>query len=151
MAQLILKRASASRTSGEWSDDDYDVLADGVTVGRIMRCRNYLYELVNQHARLFFLDNSIGGDCSLTNSVRLTSSSAAALSRAPVAERPVALPPVKGSAIMPITPFLDGNASKFDFETKSVMGVAFEMACVRLSGRGDLATDIVSVACRRGD
>jgi hypothetical protein len=27
--QLILKRASASRPSGEWSEDDYDVLADG--------------------------------------------------------------------------------------------------------------------------
>jgi hypothetical protein len=26
---LVLKRASASRSSGEWSDDDYDVLADG--------------------------------------------------------------------------------------------------------------------------
>jgi hypothetical protein len=25
MAQLILKRASASRPSGEWSEDDYDV------------------------------------------------------------------------------------------------------------------------------
>ena len=35
--QLILKRASASRSSGEWSDDDYDVLADGVVVGRIMK------------------------------------------------------------------------------------------------------------------
>jgi hypothetical protein len=35
--QLILKRASASRSSGEWNDDDYDVLADGVVVGRIMR------------------------------------------------------------------------------------------------------------------
>jgi hypothetical protein len=34
---LILKRASASRPSGEWSDDDYDVLADGVVVGRIMK------------------------------------------------------------------------------------------------------------------
>jgi hypothetical protein len=32
---LILKRASASRSSGEWKDDDYDVLADGVVVGRI--------------------------------------------------------------------------------------------------------------------
>jgi hypothetical protein len=32
---LILKRASASRPSGEWDDDDYDVLADGVVVGRI--------------------------------------------------------------------------------------------------------------------
>ena len=27
---LILKRASASRPSGEWNDDDFDVLADGV-------------------------------------------------------------------------------------------------------------------------
>jgi hypothetical protein len=33
---LILKRASASRPSGEWDDDDYDVLADGVVVVRIM-------------------------------------------------------------------------------------------------------------------
>jgi len=36
MAHLILKRASASRPSGEWNDDDFDVLADGVVVGRIM-------------------------------------------------------------------------------------------------------------------
>jgi hypothetical protein len=28
MSRLLLKRASASRPSGEWSDDDYDVLAD---------------------------------------------------------------------------------------------------------------------------
>jgi hypothetical protein len=34
---LTLKRASASRLSGEWSEDDYDVLADGVVVGRIMK------------------------------------------------------------------------------------------------------------------
>jgi len=34
---LILKRASVSRPSGEWNDDDYDVLADGVVVGRIMK------------------------------------------------------------------------------------------------------------------
>jgi hypothetical protein len=33
---LILKRASASRPSGEWSNDDFDVLADGATVGRIL-------------------------------------------------------------------------------------------------------------------
>jgi len=26
---LILKRASASRSSGQWSDDDFDVLANG--------------------------------------------------------------------------------------------------------------------------
>jgi hypothetical protein len=31
MTQLILKHASASRSSGEWNDDDFDVLTDGVT------------------------------------------------------------------------------------------------------------------------
>jgi hypothetical protein len=36
-APLILKRASANRRSGEWSDEDYDVLADGVVVGRIRK------------------------------------------------------------------------------------------------------------------
>jgi hypothetical protein len=35
--QLILKRASASRSSGEWNDDDFDVRADRVVVGRIMK------------------------------------------------------------------------------------------------------------------
>jgi hypothetical protein len=35
MTPLILKRASASRSSGQWSDDDYDVLENGVVVGRI--------------------------------------------------------------------------------------------------------------------
>jgi hypothetical protein len=34
---LILKRASASRSPGEWNDDDYDVLADRVVVGRILK------------------------------------------------------------------------------------------------------------------
>ena len=33
---LVLTRASASRLSGEWSDDDFDVLC-GVVVGRIMK------------------------------------------------------------------------------------------------------------------
>jgi hypothetical protein len=32
---LILKRASASRPSGHWSDDDFDVLCNGTVVGRI--------------------------------------------------------------------------------------------------------------------
>jgi hypothetical protein len=37
-ASLILKRASASRSSGEWNDDDdYDVLANGAVVGRIFK------------------------------------------------------------------------------------------------------------------
>jgi len=35
--KLVLKRASASRSSGEWNDDDFDVLTDGVVVGRIMK------------------------------------------------------------------------------------------------------------------
>ena len=35
MSPLILKRASASRSSGQWRDDDYDVLENGVVVGRI--------------------------------------------------------------------------------------------------------------------
>ena len=39
MSSLILKSASASRPSGEWNDDDYDVLADGAVVGRIMRAK----------------------------------------------------------------------------------------------------------------
>jgi hypothetical protein len=32
---LILKRASASRPDGQWSEEDYDVLSDGKLVGRI--------------------------------------------------------------------------------------------------------------------
>jgi len=34
---LILRRGSASQPSGEWSDDDFDVLADGIVVGRIFK------------------------------------------------------------------------------------------------------------------
>jgi hypothetical protein len=34
---LVLKRASASRTSGKWSEADFDVLAEGVVVGRIFK------------------------------------------------------------------------------------------------------------------
>jgi hypothetical protein len=34
---LILKRASALRSSGDWNDDDFDVLADGAVVGRIFK------------------------------------------------------------------------------------------------------------------
>ena len=37
---LVLKRASTSRPSGKWNDDDYDVLADGVVVGRHARGRD---------------------------------------------------------------------------------------------------------------
>jgi hypothetical protein len=37
MATLIPKRGSASRSSGQWRDDDYDVLKNGVVVGRIFK------------------------------------------------------------------------------------------------------------------
>jgi hypothetical protein len=37
MGTLMLKRASASRLSGEWSEDDFDVLEDGAVVGRIFK------------------------------------------------------------------------------------------------------------------
>jgi hypothetical protein len=37
MTQLILKRASASRPSGQWNEEDYDVLANGEVVGRIFK------------------------------------------------------------------------------------------------------------------
>jgi hypothetical protein len=34
---LILKPASASRPSGTWNDDDFDAVADGAVVGRILK------------------------------------------------------------------------------------------------------------------
>jgi hypothetical protein len=34
---LILKRASASRSSGHWSVDDFDVLCSDAVVGRIFK------------------------------------------------------------------------------------------------------------------
>jgi hypothetical protein len=47
--QLVLKRAAASRLSGEWSDDDYDVLADGMVVGRIMKAAAAPVSRVSSH------------------------------------------------------------------------------------------------------
>jgi hypothetical protein len=35
MKTLLLKRANASRSCGEWRDDDYDVLFNGEVVGRV--------------------------------------------------------------------------------------------------------------------
>lgn len=35
--RLVLRRAGTSRTSGSWSEDDYDVFDDGVVVGRIYK------------------------------------------------------------------------------------------------------------------
>src|SRR5262245_17406081 len=34
---LLQKRAALSRPSGQWNDDDFDVLADGEVVGRIYK------------------------------------------------------------------------------------------------------------------
>ena len=34
---LLLKRATLSRPSGQWNDDDYDVLANNEVVGRIFK------------------------------------------------------------------------------------------------------------------
>jgi hypothetical protein len=36
---LLLKRAALSRPSGQWNEDDFDVLADGTVVGRIFKAR----------------------------------------------------------------------------------------------------------------
>jgi len=48
---LLLKRASASRPSGEWNDDDYDVLADGFVVGRTCRASRqpWMWTLAFEH------------------------------------------------------------------------------------------------------
>jgi hypothetical protein len=37
MQKGYLIQASVSRSSGQWSDDDFDVLADGEVVGRIFK------------------------------------------------------------------------------------------------------------------
>jgi hypothetical protein len=37
MTVLLLKRATASRPSGEWNEDDFDVLADEIVLGRIFK------------------------------------------------------------------------------------------------------------------
>jgi hypothetical protein len=43
---LILKRASASRPSGQWRDDDYDVPENGAVVGR-----NFFLDAVGPQGR----------------------------------------------------------------------------------------------------
>jgi hypothetical protein len=55
--------------------------------------------------------------------------------RRPVAERHVALPPERREGAMPITPFLDHE--NFDAETRRILGVAFEAACVALRTDSD--------------
>jgi hypothetical protein len=37
LESLILKRASSSRPFGQWSDDDHEVLDNGVIIGRVFK------------------------------------------------------------------------------------------------------------------
>jgi hypothetical protein len=60
MIQLILKRAAASRSSGEWREDDYDVLEDGIVVGRIFLVP------VAQEGRPWMWASGHNGDIALT-------------------------------------------------------------------------------------
>jgi hypothetical protein len=54
---LILKLASASRSSGHWSDDDFDVLCNGAVVGRIFNANAapvglpWMWTLIFPHLR----------------------------------------------------------------------------------------------------
>ena len=54
---LILRRALAFRPTGEWNDDDYDVLCNGVVVGRIMQAAavpvgmSWMWTLANARGR----------------------------------------------------------------------------------------------------
>ena len=55
MGQLFLKRAKSSRSSGQWKDDDYDVIADSVVVGRIFNAaaspvgQPWMWTLIFEH------------------------------------------------------------------------------------------------------
>ena len=64
---LILKRASASHSSGEWNDGDFDVLANSEVAGRIfeanagqfamLRLLNGSYCACNRNATCFGADH----------------------------------------------------------------------------------------------
>jgi hypothetical protein len=70
MPSLILKRASASRSSGEWSDDDYDVLAQrGPTAdGRVQMNWRFaiavLFAPTATHVQIA-IENSSGYNCTV--------------------------------------------------------------------------------------
>jgi hypothetical protein len=62
---LLLKRTALSRPSGEWNDDDYDVLADGLVVGRVFKVnvasqRETVHDRAVRRARKLTL--KLGGD-----------------------------------------------------------------------------------------
>jgi len=50
----LLKRAALSRPSGQWNDDDFDVVANGKIVGRILKAgvsvtRPWMWTLIFPH------------------------------------------------------------------------------------------------------
>jgi hypothetical protein len=49
---LLLKRAALSRPSGEWNQDDFDVLCDGEVVGRIFKANAAPVGEWGRHERL---------------------------------------------------------------------------------------------------
>ena len=60
MSSLSLKHASASRPSGEWRDDDYDVLADGVVLGRIFKAAASLVARSRGAAAVVWAEGKLG-------------------------------------------------------------------------------------------
>jgi hypothetical protein len=57
MGQLVLERANASRPFGQWREDDYDVLENGVVVGRI-----FLLAVVGPESRPWMWASGHNGD-----------------------------------------------------------------------------------------
>ena len=57
MIPLILHCASISRSSGQWRDDDYDVLENGVVIGRIS-----FLDAVGPHDRPWMWASDHNGD-----------------------------------------------------------------------------------------
>ena len=66
----ILKRASASRPSGELCDGDYDVLANGIVVGRIYQDAGAALVLVDHRSDQGVRRDDARGAPSTTNSFK---------------------------------------------------------------------------------
>ena len=62
---LVLKRASASRPSGEWNDDDFDVLADGVARAALRELRAAVLARRRSHANTRLCRDPRGRDGSI--------------------------------------------------------------------------------------
>jgi bifunctional non-homologous end joining protein LigD len=72
---VVLNRTSASRSSGQWSDDDFDVLAEGGVVGRIFKVnasRNEVAReglLLSSHQKgVCHVQTTYGGYCACNRS-----------------------------------------------------------------------------------